>query len=297
MSKYTKIIPSDIQAALGWMLDNIEPNKNLLDVGCSSGYFGSYLKKIKDLKVDGIEISEDRHDAKKVLDTVYSFDLESPWPSSIQKNRYDYILLGDILEHLVHPELVLQKLKTILKQDGLIFISIPNIAHISTRLELLEGNFTYEQTGLLDNTHLRFFTLDSIKRMTHEQGYTINKIDYSFNDFPEKIINKILSNLGLKPTTKFWKHANSIEARAFQYKLILSRQRTKSRPIIAELPQKPEQLRDSFIADLQDQIKNIDKHAKDQAVIIENLRKEVTELRKPHGWLKDQARRLKKRLK
>lgn len=298
MSKYTDVIPADIEESLGWLLDSIEPNKRLLDVGCSTGYFGSYLKQSKNLTVDGIEISEDKEEAKKVLDHVYSFDLESPWPSNIRKNRYDYILFGDILEHLRKPEEVLLQMRKLLKPGGLAFISIPNIAHISTRLELLNGEFGYESTGLLDDTHLRFFTMTTLQKMINDAGFHIVNVNYSFNDYPKTIIRNLINKAGLKPTEKFWEIANSPEARAFQYKVIIQakgspNQKTHRTP----MPEKPEHYRDSFIKDLQTQVANIDTHAKEQAKIIAAQEQKITQLKSPVGWLKFQLSRVKNRLK
>ncbi len=303
MSKYTETIPSNIQASLKWMLDYIKPNTTLLDVGCSTGYFGEFIKKEKNCIVDGIEISEDKIEAKKRLDKVYSFDIETNWPKNILKKKYDYIFFGDILEHLKDPGATLRNAKKILSKNGLIFISIPNIAHISTRLELMQGSFQYEDTGILDNTHLQYFTLSTFTRLAQDSGYKVIKVDYSVNDFQKQVIEKLLDVCGLKPTAKFWRLVNSIEARAYQYKFILRQnniQIKNTRAEFASLPKKPEHFRDDFIKDLQQQISNINNHAKEQAKIISNqndiINKQKNEIIKLDSGLHKLKRNIKNKV-
>jgi SAM-dependent methyltransferase len=280
MSKYTSIIPTDIESALGWLLDDIRPNTALLDVGCSSGYFGGYIKNQKKCKVYGIEVSEDVKEAKKVLDGVYSFDLEGEWPEDIYERKYDYILFGDVLEHLKDPGYALKRAKRLLNSQGRMFVSIPNIAHISTRLELMQGSFQYEKTGILDNTHLQYFTLNTFTLLAESCGYEVVSIDYSINDFPRKIIMKQLSLSGLKPTQKFWEMSEGIEARAYQYKFTLKGRSANpaKKPAYTQLPPKPEHYRDTFIRDLEAQIVAIKKHADEQQEIIYNQEAEIENL-------------------
>lgn len=295
MSKYTEIIPDDIELALGWFLSYLKPSKKFLDVGCSTGYFGDFIKNYAKVTVDGIEISKDKIEAKKVLNNVFSFDLDSEWPSSFTKNKYDYILFGDVLEHLKNPRLTLEKSKKLLNSGGYIFVSVPNIAHISTRLELVNGSFEYEDTGILDNTHLQYFTLKTFTNIVKEAGYNIVKVDYSYNDFPEKIIKELLHKAGLVANDTFWKLANSKEARAYQYKFILQvSSNNNSATNYQKLLQKPDHFRDSFIKDLQSQIVAIDKHAKEQAVIIENKDIQIDKLIKENTLKKRLISKIKR---
>src|SRR5580704_3931158 len=89
------------------------------------------------------------------------------------EQRFDVILAGDFLEHLAHPLELLQELKRFLSEEGYIVASIPNIAHGSVRLSLLQGKFEYKDIGILDQTHLRFFTLESILRLFTDAGFAI----------------------------------------------------------------------------------------------------------------------------
>jgi 2-polyprenyl-3-methyl-5-hydroxy-6-metoxy-1,4-benzoquinol methylase len=224
MSKYSKIAPKDVEKLkeyLGNLYSHISDGDDVLDFGCSTGYFGELLIRTKGCRVNGVEIDpEDLAKARTVLDKVYSYDLDGDWPDEVYEKKYDVLFFGDVIEHLKFPEETLKKSKALLKPGGRILISTPNIAHISTRLELLAGDFNYESTGILDNTHLRLFTLDTLKKLAAETGYEIVDIDYSLVDFSPAVIKRLLSKLGLSASTLFWEIVNSPEARAYQYKLV-----------------------------------------------------------------------------
>lgn len=286
MSKYSKNMPPSIKDAIGWMYDYIKPNTTLLDVGCATGYFGKYIKDTKNVSVYGVEISDDRLEAAKVLDGVYAFDLDLPvWPKKIYERTYDYIFFGDILEHVKDPSDVLKKSQKLLKKNGKIFISTPNIAHVSMRLELINGNFEYESMGILDNTHLKYFTLPYLKRIVSEAGYDLEAVDYSTNDYPKEVQRRLLKKAGLVPTDKYWKMVDKKEARAYQYKLILTRavnslRAKKAQTRYEKLPEKPEQFRDSILSERKKQFDNLKNHADEQAKIIEHYVKENNDLKR-----------------
>lgn len=284
-------MPPSLRDAIGWMYDYIEPNSVLLDVGCATGYFGKYIKDNKNAAVYGLEISDDKYEAKKVLDGVYSFDLDlEKWPKEIYERSYDYIFFGDILEHVKQPGIVLEKVLELLKPDGKVFISTPNVAHISTRLELINGNFEYESMGILDTTHLKYFTLHSLKQIVAKAGYTLEHVDYSTNDYPKIIQKKLLQKAGLTPTARYWKMTESKEARAFQYKLILSKATGKKSDIKYEkLPEKPEQFRDDILKRARGQVEDLRGHAAKQAEIIDHYTKENERLTKENEKFKSKS--------
>lgn len=274
VSKYSQNMPPDLKAAIGWMYDDIRPGSIFLDFGCATGYFGSLVKAGKQCKVYGVEISDDIREARKVLDGVYSFDLDGEWPAEIYERTYDYLFFGDVLEHLKDPQAALVKARKLLKKGGRILVSVPNIAHMSTRFELLQGSFEYESMGILDNTHLQYFTLQSFIGKAQAAGYSVVRVDCSVNDFPHEVAQKILDNVGLKATPKFWEQMEKIEARAYQYKFVLEpadKPVVKTKLNIAPLPLKPDKFRDAYIKDLHKQVKVLHAHSNDQGKVMEEL--------------------------
>jgi SAM-dependent methyltransferase len=272
MSKYSRNMPPDLKRAIGWLYDYIEPGKYFLDFGCSTGYFGSLIRDAKQCRVYGVEVSSDADQARKALDGVYSFDLDGTWPKSIYERKYNYLFFGDVLEHLKDPAAVLKKAKRLLREDGKIFVSIPNIAHISVRLELMRGGFEYEPMGILDSTHLKYFTLKTFVDMVNAVGYRVEHVDFSVNDYPYEMITKILKDSGLEPNKLFWDIVESKEARAYQYKFVLAptdKKIEQAELLTAPLPDKPESQRDAYLEDLRLQAKLLHEHSKKQASIID----------------------------
>jgi 2-polyprenyl-3-methyl-5-hydroxy-6-metoxy-1,4-benzoquinol methylase len=144
------------------VLNEITKPETVLDVGCSYGDFGIQLKS-KGCAVDGVEIYEPAFkEATKVLDSVFKLDMDSPETirNGISK-CYSLITFMDVLEHCKDPETVLRLYKSKLIDGGRVYISLPNVVNIRERLLFLLGNFDYQEYGVLDKTHLRFYTKKS----------------------------------------------------------------------------------------------------------------------------------------
>jgi 2-polyprenyl-3-methyl-5-hydroxy-6-metoxy-1,4-benzoquinol methylase len=157
------------------IVDLVEKNKKVLDVACASGYLATFLKQ-KGCSIDGVDIdSEYIDEAKKHCDNVAILDISK---EKIE-GKYDVVILGDILEHLSNPDDILSGLKNNLNNDGYIIISIPNIVNIYPRLKIFFGNFDYEEKGIFDRTHLRFFTKKSFVELIKKAGYKIEKMEYT----------------------------------------------------------------------------------------------------------------------
>jgi len=157
-------------------------NKRVLEIGCASGYVSEYLSRQRDCVVTGVEIEPDAASiAGQFCEKVIVGDIENDEVLKQITGNYDVIILADILEHLRNPTRVLIALRDKLLPDGFILISLPNVAHYSVRFKLLLGKFEYTDGGLLDKTHLRFFTLKSARRMIHEAGYTIEHFDMNMS--------------------------------------------------------------------------------------------------------------------
>ena len=166
--------------------DRIKSGSKVLDIGCASGYCGRELQK-KGCKVWAIEKDKKAASlAKNYYEKVIIDDLDTINTLTLEKNSFDYILFLDVLEHLLHPEAVLNVCMSYLKNEGKIIISTPNIAHISIRLKLLIGRFKYEEKGILDHTHLHFYTKSTLKDLIEEAKLKLLEVDYSadFGQFP-----------------------------------------------------------------------------------------------------------------
>ncbi len=193
----------------------IKPGSTILEIGCATGYIGKFLKEKRNCKMYAVEIDEEAaklakpHYEKIVIGDVEDEKILNQLPTKF----FDYILCMNVLEHLKWPQNVLVNLKKFLKPDGYLIACIPNVAHWSIRLKLLFGNFDYEKglfgtdhgKGIMDETHLRFFTLKTMKKLFLDTGY---KIEYCSFD-PDKGIPKfhgLISRLpyGWKLLKKFY---------------------------------------------------------------------------------------------
>lgn len=151
----------------------VENGWKVLDVGCANGCLGERLKADKQCFVVGVEIDKDRaNQAKNRLDAVFNFDVEL-LEDLVDYAPFDAVILADSLEHLRYPVTTLIQLSKYLNADGYFLISLPNVANWIIRLRLLFGKFDYQESGILDKSHLHFFTLASAKKLVQEAGFEI----------------------------------------------------------------------------------------------------------------------------
>lgn len=155
----------------------VPTNKKILDVGCNTGNLGEKLIKEKNCIVYGLDYSKKAIEiAKRRLNKAIVFDLET-YKIPFKNEKFDIIIFADVLEHLRYPEVILKKYSQLLNKNSLIIASVPNVANINIRLGLLFGNWNYQKGGILDRTHLRFFTEETMKRLFVDNGYRIIDID------------------------------------------------------------------------------------------------------------------------
>lgn len=159
------------------LLERIPPTANrVLEIGCAAGRLGEALKARQSTEYVGIEQSPDAaRRARTVIDQVIEGDIETI-PDELDLGLFDCIVCGDVLEHLRRPDLVLRRLRGWLASGGVLVASIPNVRHHSVVQSLLEGNWTYEPAGLLDQTHLRFFTRKNIAQLFEFAGMEVRSI-------------------------------------------------------------------------------------------------------------------------
>ncbi len=177
------------------IINNVERNKKVLDIGCATGYIGRELKR-KKCYVVGIEIDKNAAKiAERYYDKVIIADIENVKSLPFNYEFFDVIIYGDILEHTRDPLFILKKFDPYLKKGGYIIASIPNITNWRIRLKILFGKFEYEETGILDKTHIRFFNLKTAKKLITNAGYKIEKIEYTGLASRLGIIGKFFPNL------------------------------------------------------------------------------------------------------
>ena len=190
-SSYSSIIRFDI---LGFINNEKWKKIRVLEVGCACG---ATSLKIKDLypnaEIYGIEINKDSASIASKFMNIETYNIEEV-DLNYEEKYFDYIIFADVLEHLYNPKLVLEKVNKYLKDDGSIITSIPNIMHYSVIMDLLNGNFTYTDAGILDRTHIRFFTLNEINKLFVNSGYNIVNIfgkSIEVTSKGEEFINKL----------------------------------------------------------------------------------------------------------
>lgn len=159
-----------------YLLQQIPARSVVLELGPSSGYMTKILAQ-KECTVDAIELnSNDAKQAAQYCRKTIVGSLEDDAPFAQLDGPYDYVLIADVLEHLRAPEKALQQVRARISSAGTVLVSLPNIAYWEMRLALLKGHFDYTDTGLLDRTHLRFYTLKTATAMFTEAGFQIERM-------------------------------------------------------------------------------------------------------------------------
>lgn len=164
------------------IIKSVRKESKVLDIGCASGFIAKELIK-KDCQVYGIEFDPIASQiAKKYCVQVVIGDIEDPTTlPKLHLKKFDTILLTDVLEHLIDPLSVLKKVKNYLSPSGHVVISIPNVAFLTVRLNLLRGRFDYTKFGIMDETHVKFYTQKSFNDLIAKSGLEIVSRDYVGN--------------------------------------------------------------------------------------------------------------------
>lgn len=259
------------------IINNINFSGNtILDVGCGVGYIGRKIKELGKCTIDGIEVDKDAFNiAKKYYDNVFNFSIEDTDNSDYKKffsdnKKYDYIIFADLLEHLIDPGKILALLYPKLKENGKMIISIPNISHIDIISNLINGNFNYNETGILDSTHLRFFTensfYDFIKNVSEKYNIKMNveligKTYAKGNDINDDFIFNFLG----------------IDAYVFQNIFVLTKDKFNAI-----------NKKNNFYKDMNDIYINKDSAVSNYIKRIKSLEKENADLKKETAYLKDE---------
>jgi len=178
---FKAISHTDYSASFNGSIFSEIPTQSLcLDVGCASGNLGAALIAYKGCRVQGIDINLDAlsQATHKGYEQVYALDLiRDPGGLDIVPDlTFDCIICADVLEHFVNPELILPILANKLKPGGSMIVSLPNVAFGLNRLHLLLGNWNYREYGIMDKTHLRFYTIQSGVSLIKDSGLEVLKV-------------------------------------------------------------------------------------------------------------------------
>lgn len=155
-----------------------ERAKLILDIGCGAGDTGEILTE-QGYVVDGITISEEEKQvAGRVLRNVFVHNVEQGLPETLNE-QYDVIILSHVLEHICYPQRLLRDIRSRLRPNGILIIALPNLMHFNSRWKLARGNFNYQEYGIWDYTHFRWYTFRSAQEMLRENNYVVEKADVS----------------------------------------------------------------------------------------------------------------------
>lgn len=214
---YKKADPYSSHAQiLRWVTQ--ERPTDVLEVGTATGFLSGEMASLG-CKITGIEQDPQMAEiASQYCEQMHVDDIERMDVSCL--GRYDAIIMGDVLEHLRDPHAVLEKMSGLLKPSGKILISLPNVANLWIRLNLLFGNFNYRRVGILDEGHLRFFTLKTAKRLATDSGLDV--ISTSVTPIPLPLILPLTSKgrpLSFLHRLNWW--LTRLRKTLFGYQLIL----------------------------------------------------------------------------
>lgn len=257
------IKPDDENSSIALIVKNVKEKSKVLDIGCSFGLAGEYLHKHKKCSVYGIEVDkkacevcEKNGNYKKIYNFSISDTNSKQYKEFLNESiKFDYIILADVLEHLVDPADTLYNVQKLLNDNGRILVSLPNVAHFDIINGLCENKFNYNTYGLLDNTHIKFFTDKSFAQMIME----MNKIykcnldmkrigqvtiypDFAYND--SYMLRTLRSKI--------------IDAYTLQYILEIKKSNSQN-----NLKQIAEKTKPNILQEMQDEIDRLNEHIND----------------------------------
>jgi O-antigen biosynthesis protein len=158
------------------VVEFVPEGSSVLEFGCATGYMSEVLVRRRGCRVVGIELEPDAaaeaqaYCERVIVGNAETLDLDE----QLDGERFDAVLFADVLEHLRDPAGMLRRVRPFVAETGAVIASIPNVAHVSVRLALLAGEFRYRDLGLLDDTHLRFFTRESIVDLFESSGFVVS---------------------------------------------------------------------------------------------------------------------------
>jgi 2-polyprenyl-3-methyl-5-hydroxy-6-metoxy-1,4-benzoquinol methylase len=167
--------------------------RTVLDLGCGAGGNAGALAA-RGVVVDGVTLSEDEAvEARRVCRSVWVHNLEAGIPDEAT-GPYDCCICSHVLEHICFPEALLADVRGVLAPGGTLVVALPNLMNYKTRFALMRGRFEYENGGIMDNTHFRWYTFDSAQRLFERHGFVVTRA-WAEGSFPLKGVRKLLPGL------------------------------------------------------------------------------------------------------
>ncbi len=171
--------------------------RNILDLGCGAGDNARVLSE-QGRNVDGVTLSPtEASAASEVCRTVFIHNLEEGLPPGLA-DRYDVVLASHVLEHVCFPEKLLADVRAKLSADAILIVAIPNLLNWRYRLRLFLGKFEYSDGGIMDNTHFRWYTFASGRRLLEQNGFRIIR-SYADGHLPLSVARRFVPRRILKP--------------------------------------------------------------------------------------------------
>jgi methionine biosynthesis protein MetW len=193
----------------------IPEKSRVLELGCATGYMSAYMEQALGCQVTGLEYDEaSAKIARERCHEVFVVDLDKADSLAPAQNSapYDVALIANVLEHLKYPERVLRDVHALLKPDGRLIVVLPNIAYWQVRLRLLLGKFDYEEYGVMDRTHLHFYTVKTGRELLENAAFELEEFRIA-GSLVQNSLNKLARHFN-RPLPK------PIVANLFGYELI-----------------------------------------------------------------------------
>lgn len=164
--------PDGPEEAHGLLMNWVPVGASVLDVGAGSGTFAQLIKRERQADVTCIEPDARRSETARSRGlNVFTGNVEEFGATATR--TYDVAVLADVIEHLMYAAPILKSIRPLLGKQGHLIVSVPNAAHWTIRTALMRGRFDYDVTGLMDATHLRWYTLESLRRLLTASGYVV----------------------------------------------------------------------------------------------------------------------------
>lgn len=171
--------PNDVNNTAAKICRHVGHGRNVLELGCAAGAMSAVLTGHYGCRVTGVEYDPAAaRKAAEYCESTHVLNLEEPeWAENFKDSQFDTVLAADVLEHLHNPAACLRQIHRLLTPEGRLVISVPNIAHGGVIAALLCGEFEYGDIGLLDRTHVHFFTPASLRKVLQENDFQVELED------------------------------------------------------------------------------------------------------------------------